>query len=847
MFIGLLCASAPVPLCEHATVEAVVSDDLRTVEGTVTCVAQSHGPLAVATYPRILRRPEGLDDITSPWYYPNGFSAADMQLWHMGRARAGDGPWQSLGTFDRASAVTLRFVTQLPDRNGTFGRREHTAYMLGGWHPAFGTGDGLPNTAYTYRITVPAETVGFAGTQPFGRTSARTLVGRHRGRYVPLVVSRQAQVRIRQDTVTLVPQPIRRAALQQPGSGIKELLSQRDEAALLETEKTLAKGASFARQLGVLTHPLIVVVAPLRAHMVEAFDGGLVVSDRAFHIVPWELMRQFHRASLWREQMATYVRAHSDRVEDALPPEVAADALGSALRDRLFRAEYASRQYAPDLLERVAIIPEIDALIFAPQVPFNDTYYNAIDETPRRRERLDDFFHSYPRGKLLYEKLQDRLRSEQLRDVIHRYLTHHDNLLHTIRNVAGFDTLLAMQPWLGPFPRLNYALDAIGESTQTRVRVGASGPDAQMVREPIVVQLTDADGQKSRRVTQGPGEVAFDNERPYKSIEIDPDGRLAELWHEAGVLPRYDNRTPKRWRFLLNDISGLFAVTNQQLSLAVDFTLRRINDLRFDFDIAAFYAPGVAGGQISAERNFGAEITPLRLAQAVSLTLSATHLREELGASVPGDQIGLGADYSYDSRLGRYWDFQGTALDVSVSGNLGHDTHQREYAYLYAGVAGLHFVPLGFNAAWVSRLRLDGNIGAAPPQNQLRLGGRYLGARGFENDEARGERRVIMSQELRHVLQGESRNDVWGLLMLTRLEGAFFADAVYLPISRAGCHQSWFYDVGYGIRFDAEILNLSPVSLQLDVGLPIKRCPDMVDAKTPVTVYLSIVQSFLSF
>ena len=104
-----------------------------------------------------------------------------------------------------------------------------------------------------------------------------------------------------------------------------------------------------------------------------------------------------------------------------------------------------------------------------------------------------------------------------------------------------------------------------------------------------------------------------------------------------------------------------------------------------------------------------------------------------------------------------------------------------------------------------------------------------------------------MSQELRHVLQGESRNDVWGVLMLTRLEGAFFADAVYIPVSRAGCHQSWFYDVGYGIRFDAEILNLSPVSLQLDVGLPLNRCPDMVDVKTPVTVYLSVIQSFFSF
>ena len=419
--------------------------------------------------------------------------------------------------------------------------------------------------------------------------------------------------------------------------------------------------------------------------------------------------------------------------------------------------------------------------------------------------------------------------------------------MRSLQTIAGFDQVVAMQTWLGPFPRVNYSLGEIAPPTATRVTVAVSGPDAHMVQEPLVVQLKDTANNTQRRTLAGAGVADFNNTHPVATVELDPDGRLAELWHEPGLMPRYDNRDPKRWRFLLNDISGLFAVTNGQLSLAIDFLLRRINDLRFDIDFAAFYAPGFAGVQVSADRYFGAEVTPLRLAQALSLTAQATHLRQELDASVPGDQVGLALEYQYDTRLGRYWDYQGQAVDASVSYTLGRDAHDTSFQFGQAGVAGLRLWPLGLNAAWVTRVRVDAIFGQAPPQNQLRLGGRYLGARGYENDEARGTRRLLLSQELRHVLHGESRNDLFGLLMLTRLEGAFFADAVYLPIDRSGCHQSWFYDVGYGVRFIADVLNLSPVSLQLDVGVPLNRCADRVDIKTPVTVYLSFVQSFLAF
>jgi hypothetical protein len=177
---------------------------------------------------------------------------------------------------------------------------------------------------------------------------------------------------------------------------------------------------------------------------------------------------------------------------------------------------------------------------------------------------------------------------------------------------------------------------------------------------------------------------------------------------------------------------------------------------------------------------------------------------------------------------------------------LGQDATGKDYRFAQMGAGALGLLPLGFGHALVGRVRVDLSLGEAPAQNLYRLGGRYRGGRGFEIDEARATRRGVVSGEYRHVLHGGGRTDFFGALMLTRLDGAFFADAVYLPVARAGCHREVFYDVGYGIRFMADILNVAPGSLALDVGLPIGRCEDE-RGRVPVTIYMAFVQSFLSF
>ena len=245
--------------------------------------------------------------------------------------------------------------------------------------------------------------------------------------------------------------------------------------------------------------------------------------------------------------------------------------------------------------------------------------------------------------------------------------------------------------------------------------------------------------------------------------------------------------------------------------------------------------------------NFGSELTPLRLAEGVDLTATFNHLRTERDINLPGDEITLSAQYTYDTRLSPYSSFSGQGVSAGMTSGLGRDSRGTFYGYGKLALAGLQLFPLSLNQALVLRLRADVMLGTPAPQDLLRLGARYVGARGFEQDELRGKVRLLASAEHRHVLTGQARTDVFGLLMLTRLEGAVFADAAYLPAGRSDCPGDMHYDVGYGLRAMLDMLNLSPSSVQVDVGVPLNRCAAEQVGRVPVTVYLGFVQSFSSF
>jgi hypothetical protein len=331
-----------------------------------------------------------------------------------------------------------------------------------------------------------------------------------------------------------------------------------------------------------------------------------------------------------------------------------------------------------------------------------------------------------------------------------------------------------------------------------------------------------------------------------KLVELDPERRLADRLHPPGLDPRFDDRDPARWRFLLNNITGLLAVTNQQLTASADFSLRRVGDLRHRFDFVGQYAPD--GYELGSTWSYGwgDEVTPLRLAQRTGLGLTGDMLRVSRGIGHPGYEVSATAFHVYDTRPSLISAYEGKGLSMRLVLARGADRDGRSYTYARASASALGIVPLSGYHALVGRVRGDALVGDPPAQQDLRLGGRYTTGRGYEVDEGFGRRRLVASVEDRHAWSVNTRSDLFGLMMLTGVEGAVFADAVYMPLSTPACGRDVFFDVGYGLRFLVDVLNVSPSSIAVDVGVPLNRCAAAGD-RAPVTVYLAFVQSFLVF
>jgi hypothetical protein len=847
-----LTISAPpaVSPCTRVTVHATLDPRTHGVHGTAACTVARDTVLRVATYPRLLRTPYAITDVRQPWFYPQAFDPADMTLAETasGKELVGDGAWQELGARHAGEVVTLRFDTKVPRRNGVFGERDGTFYMLGGWHPAFAdAGAPVAATTVEFHVTAPAYSVGFAGEVPFGAHSPRQVDGVMEARFVPWLVSGAAEVQ-RSDSAVIV-RPTRAPRGDTPYD-LKDISSGLDPIALDELSETVTSGAEWAGAQGLQPKRLTVVLAPLRERLVERFDGGIAVSDRAFHVA--SIMQRLHRLAIWRAQLATYavVKARSAEAgTDALPPELVADTIAVILRDALARSVYHVHESAAQMFEHIDIIPEIDSLVFAPQVAFTDAYYEAIDETPVARIHLDDFDSVLPRGKLVATKLADRVGEAGALAMAQAYIPSTSTWLSVVRAGGGEEVVAGLREWLGPTPKLDYVLAEVKTTPEgTRVRVDAVGPDADKVHEPITVRLRYAGKKRLEAMRIGPGELFFpgDAKKP-NLVEVDPLERTVQLATHPGETTRYNDRSTPRWRFLLNDITGLFQITNQQIAANADFALRRIHDLRYAFGFSASYAPESVGVSASAAYKFGRPVTPLLLAERIALAIGYNRLRGQFDNATPGDLLSLSVGYGHDDRLNPYFSFEGSGWSTSAGVGYGRDERGKEYVFGQVGASVLHIWQLALGHALVGRLRGDLLIGDAPKQSLLRLGGRYRGGRGYEINEERGTERLIASAEYRHLFMSDMRSDWLRLFTLTRVEGAFFGDVIALPVKRDGCNQDVFTDVGYSVRFIGDVFNLYTSALGLDFGFPLNRCADQREGHVPFTVYAAFLQSFSSF
>ncbi|MEZ4271341.1 MAG: hypothetical protein R3C68_07885 [Myxococcota bacterium] len=317
LITALASTAAPVqPWCDEVTLVAAIADDLRTAHGTLHCTTQKKGTLWIASYPRLLREPRGLDDVSRVWNYPKGFDPADMHLADAhGKVFAGTGPWQLWGNTASGENIRVSFQTQIPRRHGTFGRRGKTAYLLGGWHPVLGDGERLDQARITYRIRIPANTVGFVGRDLLARSNhPQWIHGTFVGEMLPMLLAPTCYS-IASARSPLSPQErFLNAANVVPPWHLQELGVGDETHERREVRRTLRTGLLCANRADLsIEQPLWIVRTPLLQHFAESFSGGIALTERAFHLMELERLRKFHRVTTWRVVSRVATKPNSPR------------------------------------------------------------------------------------------------------------------------------------------------------------------------------------------------------------------------------------------------------------------------------------------------------------------------------------------------------------------------------------------------------------------------------------------------------------------------------------------------------------------------------------------------------
>lgn len=851
--LSLLLAATP-----SLRVEAQLFPELDRLAVTVTSTGP--GPYDWVLPPDPDRPLEQLTTVVESQLYPVGpepYGLAGLQVRVDQQPCAAPlAPLQ--GGLRRASCPTgtrseVQGNLQIPNAYGARGRRGRSLTLGGGWFPFLQAPDGGSERGrLTVILKVPAG---------LGVTVADRIVApRDEAQTVELVFARAASVPlvVRSQAAGFVTMAEGRARFLTARPGSSALATPQKS-----LEATIQDGLSFLdeHQLPAPTRaaPLLVAEAPLRRDLAQATPGLLLVSDRAFRLTPVERFLRFHRFPILRELYTVLLferlRADPDRA-------LAADALGAWLRDRYVASRVGRAEDAFDVLTWWSFIPAVDSLLYAPQLPFIGAYFRLIDETDPHRPDFLDAPSGRPRGKLLYEKLVDRLGPVEVSALFARVMSGAP-FRPTLEAALGPAAPEFFRTWLGPYPRVQYRLGHYGSAPDDRcperpcylaevelLRSGAA------IEEPLQVRLEDEAGRVEER--WAPPSLAERRvltatlSAPLDFVELDPHGRLAETPSAEVPSPKFDNRSSARWRFLLNNFNLLLSPTAGQLETALDVGFSRVRDVHWRFAGRVDYSPSAVAVSARGLYAFGSTVTPDRLAHYVGATVEGSYLRPEFaGTTESAFAFSAATYYAYDDRLTSWLPDRGSGLRLG----LGYD---RTFGSLDPA-AGLSNDALSISARALRSFRAHGQqltflaraagFLVGEPRAQLRypLGGRGA-LRGYVLGDEVFRYRGLLSAEWVHPLLPEANDNAVELVWATRLEGALCADLAMVSDRLADLdRRALRADVGYGFRVYLDYFGVRPGVMSIDIAFP------LIDPVTgrgrvgPPAVYIDFAQSFLNF
>jgi hypothetical protein len=847
-------------------------------------------------YPNHLaQRPAALGDVNFHWMYPGLFSPSGMEIGDLsveGRPATytledTDAGAHTLARVALAEplppggtlALEVAFEVVLPRRFGGFGCDGLRCRLMGGFYP------------------MPAH-LGPGGWELAAapdRVAARVTV--HAPPELMLVVDGNflpqrggATVTVTSDDVpypTIVSDRVLRASSVDAGGAHVDYLHRKarppssedqplpyvreDKAGLVLEAARNALEFLSAQGLSATGTRLTMIEAPLRHELVQVHGDVILVSDQIFGIFPLNRLRKYHRFELVRAvflAVATDVLARSEVPEDR---DLAAGVLASYLLEVFTLREFKKIEFAKDLLRPVDFIPAVDQLMYAPLVASSSTYFGDVDERDPIRDDVRRFSHKNASPRLVYNKLTDLLGPAKMSLLPRKMLGQGKPLRAAATEIFGGDLGWFWAQWLGPRPRTNYRLENIkvtenpgGPGVHVAVTVAREGAD---ILEPVEVKVEDKDGGSRTLSWNARGDRATleaDLPAGLKSVEVDPRARLLET--SIGSLkpsddPLYDNRTPKRWRFIYQGLGGLLDVTSGRIGIEAAFELKPQHDLRHAFLFRAYRSESVTAGFGAAyDWFFGQQADRNRTTSVLGAGISASRLDPDFGMALggkrePGYRLGMSLAVGHDTRDYFIDPWRALGLSAGVGGSLTLLESGKQLATGSAGVEALRL----FELLPGHVLGIDVTAGVAFGQielaSQLTTASGISGLRGYLPSDLLARANVIGRLQLRDDYITELD---WNLLHFTTvraLAGTLFADVAAITTCEdySFAKDRVFYDVGYSFRVLHDAFGVYQQLLSIDVAVPLtprgagRRCLSNEAAqlpRLPVTLLVTFLPNF---
>ena len=876
-------ARADDPRVLAVQIEATLDDDAK-LEGVARYDIESDGsPLRLWVYSdRNAVAPSAMDQRSSRWIYPREPDlaatrvsasvdgvATEAALQHapVGSPRGRDfaGSEVALPLAAGRHRVEVRFSTRLPERFGRLGRVGDRMALTGPWYPLPLRGDApIDDALHDVSLRLPSDTVALApGAR--GAVLTRGLLRRRRvGTFVPALLGprlhRVERALPHGHSLVVISPHVLPTPPRADAEGIFALRDLNEIYVLDQLERVasdVAETLALVEEGGcaaIEPAPFVVALSPSRTELAGNAPGLVLVSDRAFEIIPHEVARGFHdraiRRALFRDALSRCARSAAEPPEDRI---WALDVRAALLTDLDELRRSGQARTARELLGWAGFHPAIDQLLYAPQTAFPDVYFPGSAEPDAFRDDPAHARRPRSRGRRILAMSRDVLGEERHREWTTALLERQETARAALVRVAR-DEAEHLDEWLDAAgTEVNYRLVDV-ESTELpngrvrhRVRVRREG---DVRREPVEVRV-EARGGDAVGVWDGHGNegvVELETDGDARDVRIDPRGRLVQSAEVAGDHPLADDATAHPWRPpVFQGFNLAYGATERAIIGLVDVALRRQYVTDSTIALRATTDPRSTGGLLRWVRGLGAprDTNARRGFLAPGVTFDRLHSGFAGEGSPGGWRAGVQLVGGYSSLRWFLDPRAGASLSASVGTSLAFRDDDTRSWTINGGVRGNLTLPLGLRGALVLVGGASGVIGEPLPGERPGLGGRFL-LRGYQNGEVLGRARGFAVAELRFTptVFSDLAINVLHLAWIREVQLAIFGGGGVVFDASDGRDVAPGAEVGGGLRVHFEYGGVQPAVLAIDLAVPLVRTQEARDTLAPFTTILAFEQYF---